>query len=1161
MFTHRRDEMKKYTLWLGLLLLLAMFAGCGSEESTEELIGDDLTAGPVSLDETAMTAKISGNSLELFFPLTNSGTKKVKGSVTAYCKHLGSDEVIEGSSSVQIVEGADTVVLKLTGAPEFASTGEQAEWVVDYMLELDTGKIRGKRSLFMLLDKADLILFMPDQLVEGQLASIRAFLIDPRTNVPIANTKIQLETNNSEGVRKTYTAETDEQGVAIVEMPADEAGELEVKVMVYGDETQGTVETNVQIVRESKLLLTTDKPMYQPGQTMHLRALALNRFDKAPLAGDDIVFEVMDAKGNKVFKRADTTTEFGIAWAEFTLATQVGLGPYTIRATIGDVVSEKTVTVDRYSLPKFKVVANLDKGFYQPGQTVKGDVDVQYFFGKPVDGGKVQVQIFEYAGEWVPSSEIVGTTNEEGLYSFEYKLPNYLIGQPIEDGKALILMEITVTDLAEHEQKVAKQLLVTNHLLDVVAIPESGEVIPDVWNFFYLFVSDPTGTAVGGTLKLTVNGAELEDDEVTMPVSGPAKIALLPHAGMLKLDVEAKDGQGNTATRSFDFSVGENEANVLLRTDRALYKVGDTLHLDAYITGGYEHIFLDVVRKNQTMLTKTLEAVDGVAQLEIDLDQELSEDIVLTAYFLADSGQFIRDTAVVYVQPASSLNVEITTDKDEYMPGETAEISFMVKGEDNEPAQAALGLQVVDEAVFALSEIKPGLMKLYFQLEEELQNPTYQIGPANGFSLGGLISSGASAEEGSDEANAIQETTKAAFAAMGGNPLGQSQLSTWKEALSQAKGALAPHFSAQKDIIRAKLEARLAVTDKDFDIACTYLKDYLEEPRYYDFWQNAFRFTVNGENSWDCSILLASNGPDELPDTDDDWTGSYSIYDLATGTWRGGAQKMELAGGWADDEDGAWDANAGPPEAPTAEEGEVSDDGGSDKSSVKVRSWFPETLFVDPSVITDANGKVTVEVPLADSITEWRMTTMANSQAGQLGSRADGIVVFQDFFVDIDFPKYLTQNDEISFPVAIYNYLPTAQTIDIELMVEDWFSLLGDDSKSVTLEAGEVSVVYFPVKVDNVGWHKLTVYGMGDKLQDAVQRTVEVKPDGKEMVVTESARFDNDGENPSEDKISVNINFPDDSITGSQTLVVKVLPGLSTHVVEGMESMLKLPGG
>jgi len=519
------------------------------------------------------------------------------------------------------------------------------------------------------------------------------------------------------------------------------------------------------------------------------------------------------------------------------------------------------------------------------------------------------------------------------------------------------------------------------------------------------------------------------------------------------------------------------------------------------------------------------------------------------------------------VQPANQLNVKISTDKEEYMPGETATVEFEVEGEDGEAAQAALGIQVVDEAVYALSEIKPGLLKLYFQLEEELQNPNYQIGPAGGFSLGGLIMSGANTEPGSEEDGVLQDTTKAAFAAMGEAPLGQSRISSFEDALDEAKSALSPHFEVQKEKIRAKLESRLAKDDVDWEGACQYLADYLSKPRFFDFWEHQYEFETGGD-WWDCTVEFTSRGPDELLGTDDDWSGSLNLYDLAQdGDWRGGEWGMPMAaGGEMDDGDFAMEEQAanGPPHDKDGGGGADPSDtsgGSSDKSSVKVRSWFPETLYVEPSLITDEDGKAVVEIALADSITEWRMTTMANSAAGQLGSRTDGVVVFQDFFVDIDFPKYLTQNDELSFPIAIYNYLPQPQTISVELMPEEWFDLQGVDQHQVTLEGGEVSVVYFPVKVTKVGWHKLTVYGMGDTLQDAVQRTVEVKPDGKEVVLTESARFDNDGENPSEDTVNATINFPEESIEGSQSIVVKVLPGLSTHVVEGMESMLKLPGG
>jgi len=1157
--------MKKYTFFAVFLLLFITLGACSKGED-DSFTEDNLVAGPVSMDESVMTAKFEGKALVVTFELNNVGDATVDGYVSVEGEHLSGSPAHEGDDPVSVNPGLNTVEVTLDGGPDIESLGDEAQYVVSYEFDLSTGKIHGKRSLLMLLYKADLVVVIPSKLLAGQTTKVRAILVDPRSNMPLTGKKIELEVEDEAGDKKKYTGETDESGVAIIEMPAEEAGSLTVKAKVFDEDTE--VEAQVLVERDSKLLLTTDKPMYQPGQMMHLRALALNRFDKAPMGNDEIIFEVLDAKGNKVFKRADETNEFGIAWAEFQLATQVNLGPYTIRSTVGDVVSEKTVTVDRYSLPKFKVQVDLNKTYFQPGDTVEGTIQADYFFGKPVDGGEVKVVVYNYMAEWVPDKEIIGKTNDDGLYSFEYELPDYLIGQPLEDGKALVMMEIFVTDAAEHEQKVAKNLLVTSNLFDVVVIPESGTVVPEVWNIFYIFASDPTGAPVKAEATLTVNGAELDEDEdvVALPSKGPGKVSLLPHNGILELTVEVEDEEGNAASRDFSFSVGSDEANILLRTDRALYSVGDSMEITTYITGGYGSIFLDIVRKNQTVLTKTLKTEDGEASLTVDLDNEMSEDLVIDAYMLADSGQFIRDTKVVYVQPASDLEITISSNQEEYLPGDTAVLEFEVKAEDGQPAYAALGLQVVDEAVYALSEIKPGLMKLYFQLEDELQEPTYQIGPANGFSLGSLIMSGGNSEPGSEEDIAVQDTTAAAFAAMDGNPLTQQRVSSWSDNLSEVTTALDEFYTARKDKIRGKLEKKLANSNTDFEGACDYLTEYLSGPRYYDYWNNFYLFEVNG-GTWDCNINLTSRGPDELAETSDDWSGSFNLYELMGDDWRGGDKGAPMAAmGGEDDWDGDFAmqneaAEAGPPDA---EPGDPHTSGGGDdsqKASVKIRKWFPETLFVEPSLITDQEGKAQVEIPLADSITEWRMTTMASSQVGQLGSRTDGLVVFQDFFVDIDFPKYLTQNDELSFPIAVYNYLPESQSVKVELEQGDWFDLLGEDTVVMDLEAGEVSVVYFPVKVHQVGLQKLTVWGLGDKFSDAVQRTVEVKPDGKEVVVTDSARFDNDGENVSDDHVTIETTFPGNSIEGSEAIVVKVLPGLSTHIVEGMESMLKLPGG
>ena len=62
-----------------------------------------------------------------------------------------------------------------------------------------------------------------------------------------------------------------------------------------------------------------------------------------------------------------------------------------------------------------------------------------------------------------------------------------------------------------------------------------------------------------------------------------------------------------------------------------------------------------------------------------------------------------------------------------YKPGDEARIRFRVTNARGEGVAAALGLQVVDEAVFALAEKQPGFAKVFFYLEQEAMKPRYEI--------------------------------------------------------------------------------------------------------------------------------------------------------------------------------------------------------------------------------------------------------------------------------------------------------------------------------------------------------------------------------------------------------------------------------------------------
>lgn len=63
-----------------------------------------------------------------------------------------------------------------------------------------------------------------------------------------------------------------------------------------------------------------------------------------------------------------------------------------ITSTVGPSKGEKSVSVSRYSLPKFKVGIQTTKPWYRAGEVVDASIDAAYFFGKPVGTGDVLIE-------------------------------------------------------------------------------------------------------------------------------------------------------------------------------------------------------------------------------------------------------------------------------------------------------------------------------------------------------------------------------------------------------------------------------------------------------------------------------------------------------------------------------------------------------------------------------------------------------------------------------------------------------------------------------------------------------------------------------------------------------------------------------------------------
>jgi 5-hydroxyisourate hydrolase-like protein (transthyretin family) len=578
-------------------------------------------------------------------------------------------------------------------------------------------------------------------------ASVRVVVQDFNKGQPIAGVKVKVRLKLASGeVIAVYEGETDETGSLPVSfhVPADAAAgavtEATLIVETLSAVGQDRVEQPITIEREYRLLLTSDKPLYQPGQVIHMRALALSTFDLTPARGATFHFLVEDAKGNKVYRKDVTASDFGIAAVDFLLADLVNQGSYKLSVSIegaGESAtrSEKTVEVRPYVLPKFGVEVSTDHSFYLPGQRVEGVVQADYFFGKPVAEGKVRIVGSVWDVERVVLVELLGQTDENGAYEFSFDLPEYFAGSGLDSAQAQFALEVTVVDQTDHAEQTSQVLPIAEQPLIIEAVAESGVLKPGVENIVYVLTSYPDGRPAPAQLQIGVDGGE--PVELASGEFGLAQFTFTPSlADYHYLNIVARDETGLEASRQINFETEYGSDSVLLRADRAAYVVGETMSLVAFTPVEFGSIYLDIVKDGQTLSTRSEKVEGGRVEFAVDVSADLYGTLELHAYKVLLEGTIVRDTRVVVVDAPNEIAIDVTADQDVYLPGELATMDFQTTGEGG-GVQTALGLAIVDESVFALQRQDPGFAKLYFMLEQELMEPFYQV---KGFELPAAIS-------------------------------------------------------------------------------------------------------------------------------------------------------------------------------------------------------------------------------------------------------------------------------------------------------------------------------------------------------------------------------------------------------------------------------------
>lgn len=1145
----------------------------------------------------------------------------------------------------------------------------------------------GTRTIADVLRRPVLRLLGQTTFLAGEPAAMRVLVSDGTAAVAAGTIHIELLVHGAKP-RELFTGHLDRRGTveAAFRFPTGLLGEASLRVTA--ETPDGSTETTeaIHLSRNVSILLTTEKPIYQPSQTIHIRALALDRATNHAAAERPVIFEIEDARDNKVFRKFMTTDAYGIASAAFTLADEVNLGAWHLHARIQPASStpeaasegsaDLTLQVQRYVLPKFRVAVHFtahdgkEQRDYRPGDHVSGTVDAGYFFGKPVSDAGITMRISGFDVSLFEAAKCEGHTDGSGRYAFDLTLPESFAGRPLSKGAAPLLVEATVKDTAGHAETRSEAITVSSSSMLLQAVAEGGRLVPGIDNIVYLLASYPDGSPAQAHITAHANGMPARN--VDTGDTGVARIHITPRAGDLKLRLEADDHRSHRAAATVQLQARDGDDQLLLRTNLAVYKPGASITVDALTTKQSGTVYIDFIRNHQTFMTRDVDIVNAHAQLTVPATPAMAGTLEINAYMFGQDSRAIVDRRLVFVQPAEELRIEARADAASYLPGSDARVHFRVTDTHGHPVQAALGIEVVDEAVFALAEKQPGFAKVFFYLERELLKPRFEIHSLSANEVIAPAQESHGEEEQREDAarvflSEVESVDPNKLDAEAGRELPEEKRADFEQRYRDA-------FFEQAEKLASSLHERFPHISE-----VALRKDFASLPGAMDAWGTALRIEDSGRTGDARIARIVSAGRDRQFDTADDLSvaidlrngaifqppshghqslridhdrgaangfatltgvvtdtsgaaipnarievrgregslrrtlstaiGVYSLAGLPLGRYRvrlaapgfeqfettlnleprdlatlnvelnvgavmetimvaNAAAVVDLPG----NQRAFMDRMAAAPAAGHAAginglfaglfaEAKSTTDRGSDnaRTEARARSFFPEALFIMPELITDPNGSADLSIPIADSITTWRMAMFASTKSGALGSAGSSLKVFQDFFIDLDLPVTITQGDSITVPVAVYNYAGRRADVSLSLENADWFSLPdGTASKTVATSSGEVTSAGFTIRAEHVGRFKLTVAarmnGSAER-QDAITREIEVIPNGQEREAVFNGRLDGDA------RVTRHVSFPANALPEASGIFVRLYPGPLSQVVEGMDGILRMPYG
>jgi A-macroglobulin TED domain/Alpha-2-macroglobulin family/MG2 domain/Carboxypeptidase regulatory-like domain/A-macroglobulin receptor binding domain/Macroglobulin domain MG3 len=693
----------------------------------------------ISVDEAATEVFLKELAPEVSLVVENGSKQSVPTALRLELITPAGRVVATSERKMNLKAGRQTISVTLPFKTHDLTPDEDSEilWYrLHYRITSDTGSETDAEGLISLSeitpDLFDLQIIGPRNAIPGKDYSVGVRAAHPLTRRPLKDVDVKglitASDSDEQDISLINSALTDSNGYAELQfkLPPN-LDEDDIDLEVEGRLGVITVKADkeINVDTDITMLVSTDKPLYQPGQTVHARLLMLGPSRKA-LAEKNIEVAITDPEDNEVFSSSTKTSRFGIASAEWTIPDRTRLGDYSIEFKDSDDDDHSThavVKISRYDLPTFAVNAKTDRPYYLKGEAANVEIKADYLFGQPVKRGHVRL-VRETERTWNYREQKYDI--EEGDKYEGDTLPNGTFKAQInlsEDYQKLVTNDYSrFTDLpytayftdptTNRTEQQRFNIRLTKGAIHIYVIRPRDSYYQNRRLPVEFFVSTFYADGAPAICGVTINISDSEGHEtqtlrqIRTNRYGIATVnqIQIPQAALagntLHLEIKAQDKDAKTGTHTEGLPLSD-EPEVRVATKKSVLAKGEPV--ETTITSSEPNLELNVsVGRNGTVInSQPLKLHNGRASLLLPYRAEYKDELTISAYAESDSENqdFLWGAHTVLYPRKRDLSVNLETPVQTYKPGEQAHVKFRAVNPEGLPVESALAVVVTDKAV------------------------------------------------------------------------------------------------------------------------------------------------------------------------------------------------------------------------------------------------------------------------------------------------------------------------------------------------------------------------------------------------------------------------------------------------------------------------------